>query len=56
MWYDVTECRWQSRDTLQESALWFHHVGPGDCTKAGRLGSKPHYLLIHCPGPVCNFY
>lgn len=56
MRYDVTECRWKSRDTLQESVLWFYHVGPGYCTEAGRLSSEHCSLLIHLSGPVCKFY
>lgn len=41
-------------NSLLDSALFLHHVGPGKGTQVVRLGSKFLYPLYHLTSPVLN--
>lgn len=41
MWYlCMCACAWRLEGSLQESVLFFHHVGPGDRTQVDSLGKQ----------------
>lgn len=48
----ATMCMWGSEENLQESALFFHLVGPGEQTKVICLGRKHLHLPSHTPGRI----
>lgn len=46
-----TQATAHTENNLQEFVLFFHHVGPGNRTRAVRLSNECLYPLSHPPGP-----
>lgn len=42
---------WETEDSLLESVLFFHQVGPRDGAQVSRLGRKRLYPLSHLAAP-----